>query len=47
MLDRRLQILSDDQRYQRLVAVARQRKMPVPDPPELRRELDQIRDGRA
>jgi len=79
MLDRRVQILLDEERYRRLEAEARRRRssvasvvreaidrllpsdraermaagrrileaepMPVPDPEELRKELDEIRGG--
>jgi hypothetical protein len=79
MLDRRLQILLDEQRYRRLAEAARERKtsvaavireaidvalpadeaekraawkrilaaepMPVPDPDELKAELEELRSG--
>ena len=79
MLDRRLQILLDEQRYRRLAEAARERKtsvaavireaidvalpadeaekraawkrilaaepMPVPDPDDLKAELEQLRSG--
>jgi len=81
MLDRRLQILLDEERYRRVAELARRRgvsvarvireaidaflpgsgtkraaagrrildaeQMTVPDPPELRKELDELRGRRA